>query len=245
MTTTDPEATEPARSEPRRLIPVWGLPLVIGVVTITAGVFTWRAGQLGSTAAFQDRQSVGQTIVQQEQATEVSLAAINDAVAYVRYVADYAEAGAFDALLPTLEAQGAVGTARSFEAQANELRRSASELAVASGLFGQQKVLTQLAVAPDEPLSFDLDDQIDLLEAEVTTGVDSAGIPNPDEWATRADDTRGRVRGLRLATLLLLGAVAALTVAQLTNRTATRRVGAALGSAVYVTVVVTTLVTVF
>ena len=76
----------------RRVIPVWLVPLLIGVVTVTAGLFTWRAGQLGSSAAFEDRQSVGQTIQQQEQNVEVSLTAVNDAVAYVRYVADYAEA---------------------------------------------------------------------------------------------------------------------------------------------------------
>ena len=244
MTEDDP-GPDHAVDAPRRYIPIWLLPLLIGVVTIIAGVFTWRAGQLGSTAAYEDRQSVGQTIVQQQQSTEVALAAITDAVAYVRYVAAYAEAGAIDSLLPTLEAQGADTLAQTFATQADEQRAAASDLAEASGLFGEQTLLTQLVASPDDPLPFDLDDQIELLEAQVTTGLTSPGVPNPDDWAEQADATRDRVRSLRLATLLLLVAVVFYTAAQLTDRTLTRRVGAALGSTVFVTVVVTTMATVF
>jgi hypothetical protein len=160
-------------------------------------------------------------------------------------VAAYAEAGAIDALVPTLEAQGADVLAGTFAAQADEQRVAASDLAEASGLFGEQTLLTQLVASPDEVLPFDLDDQIELLQAEVTTGLRSPGVPNPDDWAEQADDTRDRVRSLRLATLLLLVAVVCYTTAQLTDRALTRRVGAALGSTVFVTVAVTTVVTVF
>lgn len=38
------------------------LALLLGLVTIAARLFSWRAGQIGSTAAFDDRQSIGQTI---------------------------------------------------------------------------------------------------------------------------------------------------------------------------------------
>ncbi|MCD9625699.1 hypothetical protein [Rhabdothermincola salaria] len=244
MTADDPGQDRPA-DPPRRYIPIWLLPLLIGVITIIAGIFTWRAGQLGSTAAYEDRQSVGQTIVQQQQATEVALAAITDAVAYVRYVAAYAEADAIDALLPTLRDQGADDLADTFATQADEQRVAASDLAYASGLFGEQTLLTQLVAAPDDPLSFDLDAQIEVLQAEVTTGLASPGVPNPDDWAERADDTRDRVRNLRWATLLLLVAVVFYTAAQLTDRVLTRRVGTALGSTLALTVVVTTVVTVF
>lgn len=244
-TSPEPAATEPEVAEARRFIPVWALPLLIGVVTITAGVFTWRAGQLGSSAAFQDRQAVGQTITQQEQATEVNLAAIGDAVAYVRYVADFAEAAAFDAVAPDLQDQGATSLAAAFTEQADALRLRASDLAVAAGVFGEQTILSQIAATPDEPLDFDLEAQIEALRAQVATGIDSPGVPDPDTWAAKADDTRSRVRALRLATLALLGVVVAFTVAQLTDRPLTRRLGASLGSAAYVAVVVLTLTTVF
>ena len=240
MTTRD---TDP---EPRRrLIPVWFLPLLIGLVTITAGLFTWRAGQLASTSAFEDRQSVGQTITQQRQAVEARLGAINDAVAYVSYLADYAEADSLDVLADELEAQGATTLAATFREQATTSRVTSSRVAAAGGVFGQQTVLAQLAASPTEPLPFDLDQQVATLEAEATTGVGSPGVPDPDRWAAQADATRDKVRGLRMATLLLLVSVVGLTIAQLTDRTLTRRIGAALGLSLYVVVVTATFVRVY
>jgi hypothetical protein len=58
------------------------LALLLGLVTIGAGLFSWRAGQLGSTAAFDDRQSIGQTIKQEQQKLEVALIGAVDAVSY-------------------------------------------------------------------------------------------------------------------------------------------------------------------
>ena len=233
------------RTEKRRLIPVWFLPLLIGLVTITAGLFTWRAGQLGSTAAFEDRQSVGQTITQQRQAVEAQVGAINDAVAYVRYAADFVEAGSLDDLAARLQDEGATQLAATFTADADRLRLSSSRIAAASGVFGQQTLLAQLAASSDQPLPFDIDQQVRLLEAEQTTGIDSAGVPDPDKWAAQADATRSRVRDLRWATLLLLVSVVGLTIAQLTDRTVTRRIGAALGLGLYVVVVFSTAVSVY
>ena len=237
--------TESASTGSRRLIPVWFLPLLIGLVTITAGLFTWRAGQLSSTSAFEDRQSVGQTITQQRQAVEARLGAINDAVAYVGYAADYAEAGALDDLAAEIAARGATGLAASFTEQATALRQSASRIATASGVFGEQTVLSQLVAAEAEALPFDIDEQVRVLEIEQTVGVSSPGVPDPDRWAAQADATREQVRGLRWATLLLLVAVVGLTIAQLTDRPLTRRIGAGFGLILYVTVVATTVATVY
>ena len=235
-----------ANPEPRRrLIPVWFLPLLIGLVTITAGLFTWRAGQLASTSAFEDRQSVGQTITQQRQAVEARLGAINDAVAYVAYVADYAEASSLDVLADELDARGATALAATFREEATTMRVASSRVASASGLFGQQTVLAQLTASPTEPLPFDFDQQVKVLEAEATTGVASPGVPDPDRWAAQADATRDKVRGLRVATLLLLVCVVGLTIAQLTDRTITRRIGAAAGLSLYVAVVAATFVRVY
>lgn len=229
----------------RRLIPVWFLPLLIGLVTITAGVFTWRAGQLGSTAAFEDRQSVGQTILEQRQAVEARIAAINDAVAYVGYRADFAEADALDAAATEVDARGASELGARFTNDADQLRLSSSRIAVASGVFSQQALLTQLAASPNTPLPFDIEQQVRKLEAAATTGVGSPGVPDPDKWAAQADATRKQVRGLRWATLLLLVAVLILTIAQLTDRRITRRIGAASGLSLYVLVVLTTAISVY
>ena len=235
-----------SRPDPRRrIIPVWLVPLLIGVVTVTAGLFTWRAGQLGSSAAFEDRQSVGQTIQQQEQRVEVSLGAVNDAVAYVRYVADFAEAAALDDIATELTEQQQDTFATTFSDDADTLRVSATELAAASGVFGQQTLLAEIVRLSDQPQPFDIDDQIASLEAQATTGIASAGQLDPQRWADQADDTRDRVRALRLATLLLLVAVVAYTVAQLAEHRPTRWAGFAVGSAFFSVVTVTTIATVF
>lgn len=234
-----------AASGSRRSLPPWLVPLLIGIVTVTAGVFTWRAGQLGSSAAFEDRQSVGQTIKQQEQQVEVSLGAVNDAVAYVRYVADFAEAAALDDVATELQDQQIDTLASKFSSDADTLRLSASELATASGVFGQQSLISEEVTASDEPLPFDIDEQIALLEAQATTGIDSAGELDPQGWARQADDTRSRVRALRLATLLLLVAVVGYTVAQLAERRPARWAGFFVGSAMFLVVGFATVLTVY
>ncbi len=239
------ENAEPNAERGRRRLPPWLLPLLIGIVTITAGLFTWRAGQLGSSAAFEDRQAVGQTITQQEIAVEARLGAVDDAAAYVRYVADYAEAAALDDLSVELTSQGIDAFASTFAEDADQLRQSASLRAQAAGVFGEESLLEQQVVSPDVPLEFEIDRQVAQLEAQLTSGVGSPGVLDPDRWADQADDTRSRVRGLRVATFLLLLSVVALTVAQLSVRRPTRLLGAATGTLVFVTTVVVTVGTVY
>ena len=74
----------------------------IGLVAVTAGVFAWRAGQIGSTANYDDRQSIGQEIDQQTVRIEVAVEAARQARQYDRYVAEYAVADT----LPPLKRSG-------------------------------------------------------------------------------------------------------------------------------------------
>lgn len=239
------DGPEESATPVRRRLPPWFIPLVIGLVTITAGVFTWRAGQLASSAAFDDRQSVGQTITEQEIAVEARLAAVNDAVVYVGYVAEFAEAAALDDLAEELSEQGFDGFAATFADDADQLRDNASRRAQAAGVFGEESLLVQRVASPDVPLDFDVDSQVRRIEAQLTSGVGSPGVVDPDRWAEQADDTRQRVRGLRVATFMLLIAVAALTVAQLSVRRPTRLVGAGAGTLVFLSTVVVTIGTVW
>jgi hypothetical protein len=214
-------------------------------VTVTAGLFTWRAGQLGSAAAFEDRQAVGQTIRQQEQEVEAGVRAVNDAVAYVAYVADYAEAAALDDLADELAGQGADALATNTADDARALRGSASTLAGAAGVFGRQTLLSSIVSSSTSPLPFDLDEQLVRLRAEASTGISSPGDLDPERWAAQADDTRRRARGLRVGTLLLLVAVLALTVAEVALRRATRLTGLAIGLTLFVAVSAVTISTVY
>jgi len=223
----------------------WFIPLLIGLVSITAGLFTWRAGQLGSSAAYEDRQSVGQTIKLEQEHTEAGVGALSDAQQYVDYVAFYAEAAALDDLADEVSSKGRPDLAASYSDQADSLRSAASSRAAAAGVFGRQTLLAAAASGSTDPLPFDFTAQVRRLQTEASIGITSPGRLNPGYWAARADDTRHRVRELRLSALLLLFGVVALTAAEVGVHRGTRWVGLAFGSIVYVVVTVVTLTTVF
>ena len=108
--------------------------LLLGVTTILAGLFTWRAGQLGSAAAFNDRQAIGQTIKQEAQNVQVGVGGALDGAEYVRYVADYAEANAVDNDAETLAALEEDDIALIRTRQAADLRRAATIRAASNGV---------------------------------------------------------------------------------------------------------------
>ena len=70
--------------------------LLIGVATISAGVLTWRGGQIGSSASFNDRQSVGEQVDLDNAEVDVTIEAARQARQYDRYLAEYAVADGLD-----------------------------------------------------------------------------------------------------------------------------------------------------
>ena len=216
-----------------RSLPKWLVPGLIGLVTITAGLLTWRAGQLGSSAAFEDRQSVGQTISTQTQATEAGLATLYQASGYVSFAADMAEAAAYDDLAEEAAAQGNAEVAGELHSRAEEVRRSASVLAGATGVLDAQ-TLFELQLDQGAGLEpFDATTRFESNRATIASRVTEPGDLEPQEWADRAHATRGRVWDLRLGATLMLIAVAAYTVAELAPRRSARTTGFFVGGAVY------------
>lgn len=226
-----------------RTLPAWLVPALIGLVTITAGLLTWRAGQLGSSAAYEDRQSVGQTITQQKQVTEAGLRTTAQASGYVSYVADLAQAEALADLAAEASEQGHPDVATALEEQARRVVESADQLAEAKGVLSEQEILrSELSdegrtVAP----GFDVQERFEALETEAATGIASPGVLDPDAWASRADGTRAQVLALRHATVFMLMAVAAYTVAELARRRATRLAGFAVGGVIYLVTLIAVL----
>ncbi|MET0601460.1 MAG: hypothetical protein ABW167_05665, partial [Baekduia sp.] len=70
----------------------WTVAFLIGLATVTATGFGWRAAQIGSTAAFDDRQSIGETVRVEQAAVQRTVALETAVRAYARYRADYARA---------------------------------------------------------------------------------------------------------------------------------------------------------
>ena len=216
------------------------LALLLGLVTIGAALFTWRAGQIASSAAYSDRQAVGQTIKQEQQNLELGLKAMNQAAGYVRYVADYAEAAALDAEAQRFDDGGdeVFGDVR--RGEADDLRRAATSRAAAQGIFGESAVASDVLAPAPAPRDFDFVEQFELLKQEATTNIRSPGVLDPDGFADNSDDLRTRVRGLKVAALVMVIAVAFLTVAQVGRR---RSVIVGAGATGVVIAVVTTIVT--
>jgi hypothetical protein len=221
------------------------LALLLGITTVLAGLFTWRAGQLGSSAAYDDRTSIGQTIRQEEQRVAVALEAAGDFTTYIRYRADYAEAAALDAEAAQLESDGQTQLAASSAGEAASRRREGTYLAAVNGVFGRQTVLRDYLAATPEPRSFDLATHIDALAAEASAGVRSPGRLDPQRWADDANAIRDRVRGLRVATFLMVVAVVVLTLTQVVLTGRLRLVTGALGVLLATGVVFVTFATVY
>lgn len=234
---TDVGAGDP--DEPRRLSP-WLVPALIGLVTISAGLVTWRAGQLGSAAAYQDRQSVGQTITQQQQVTEAGLGTTAQASAWVAYSASLAEAAALEDLASEAADQGRDDVAADLLEQADRVTTSANELAEAQHVFGTQELFRR-ETGPDaaaEDGGFNIEQRFETLKTDAASGVTSPGVLDPDAWAARADETRAQVGALRLATVFLLIAVAAYTVAELARHRSARLAGFVMGGVIYVLTII-------
>lgn len=216
------------------------LALLLGLVTIGAATFTWRAGQIASGAAFDDRQAVSQTIKQEQQNLELALTVTNQAVGYVRYVVDYGEAAALDAEGEVFAAAGDEVFAGVRFGEADDMRRAATTRAAAQGIFGQSAIASDILAPSAEPRDFDLVSQFQLLQQEAQTNIDSPGVLDPDAFAEDANDKRDRVRGLKIAALIMVIAVAFLTVAQVAPRRVARLAAGATGTVI---ALITTIVT--
>jgi hypothetical protein len=69
----DDQPASPARRR-RGFNRRWTVAFLIGLATVTATGFGWRAAQIGSTAAFDDRQSIGETVRVEQAAVQRTIA---------------------------------------------------------------------------------------------------------------------------------------------------------------------------
>ncbi len=192
----------------------WVVALLIGFAAILAALFGWRAAQIGSTAAFDDRQSVSETVKVQQQDITVTVASVSDARAYARYVADYAVAAALDIEAQAIAAAGSPRLAALAREEAQSLRRGATRRAADAGVFGPFSISDDLRAPEPTPRPFDLDARAAAIAAETSTALDSPGKLDPARWAAEAEAIRDRVVGLVSWAFFCLVAVLLFTVSQ-------------------------------
>jgi hypothetical protein len=212
---------------------------------VTAAALSWRAAQIGSTASFDDRQSIGETVSVEQAVVSRAVAVAAAAREYVRYRADYAVAAALDREASRLAAGGADRAAAVSRTEAAALREGATRRAAQAGVFGRSTIGSDLLRPTAKPRSFDYRARARALAAEQSAELTSPANLDPGHWASSANHIRSRVKSLaRWASLMLL-AVFLYTAAEVTRR---RRLAYALlvcGAAVFLTGIVLSLSTVF
>jgi hypothetical protein len=192
----------------------WVIALLIGAATVFAAAYSWRAAAIGSTAAFDDRQSISETLAAQQQRIDVSAAAGNDSRDYARYLVDYGVAAELDNQAAALEKEGRAAPAADARREAESLRRAATERAAEAGVFGSFSIADDLAKPSDVPRPFSLDDRIKARTVEEATGINSPGQLDPDSWAEDAEGIRDRINGLAVWTVVMLVAVLLFTIGE-------------------------------
>lgn len=195
----------------------WIVAFLIGTATVLAAFFGWRAAQIGSTAAYDDRQSISETIRVEQQRIDVGVGVAGDAGEYSRYLADYGVAAELDNQAAALARAGRADAARTARAEADELRRTATERAAEAGIFGRFAIQDDLLTPSPVPRPFDVDERTAARAAELSTGLGSPGALDPDGWAAQAEGIRDRIQGLAVWSFILLGAVLLFTAGQVNS----------------------------
>jgi hypothetical protein len=192
----------------------WVVALLIGLATVCTATYGWRAAAIGSTAAYDDRQSISETISTEQETIDVALGVSNDTLQYTGYLADYVVAAELGNQAGALKRIGNASAASDALRQARFLRRSATERAADAGVFGRSTIADDLARPSAAPRPFSFEDQIKARTAEQQTGIDSPGKLDPGAWAAEANGIRDQINGLTAWALVMFAAVLLFTVAE-------------------------------
>jgi hypothetical protein len=211
----------------------WAIAFLIGLATVSAAALSWRAAQIGSTAAFDDRTSISETVRVEQGKVERTIAVAADTREYARYRADYAVAAALDRKAERLTPEGVSAQARVNRADAAALREGATRRAVAAGVFGRFTLGNDLVRANVRPRPFDPQARERALAVEQATGLDSPGSLDPGGWARQARDIRVRMNGLSRWAFVVLVSVLLYAIAEVSQRRRSMYALAGAGLVVY------------
>ncbi|HEX3561405.1 MAG TPA: hypothetical protein VHU24_01095 [Solirubrobacterales bacterium] len=223
----------------------WAIAFLIGLATVTAAGFGWRAAQIGSTAAYDDRQSISETVSVEQARIQRAVTVASQAQEYVRYRADYAVAAALDREADRLTAAGAKQLAAVSRGEAAALREGATRRAAAAGVFGEFTIQSDLLHPTATPRPFDYRKQAHALAVAQSTGLESPASLNPNGWAAAASQIRVRVDDLTRWAFLAVVAVLLYTLAEVTTRARLAWIALVSGILVYLAALSGALSTVF
>ena len=218
MAESDGKERRGSRSEPRLSFDLttqqWIVAFLIGIATVLAAFFGWRAAAIGSTAAYDDRQSISESIKVEKQTIDIALEVVSETREYTRYLANYAIAAELDNQADGLEEAGDVAGATETRREAQLLRRAATERAADAGVFGRFTIQDDLERPSVTPRPYSLEERVTAATAAAKTGLDSPGQLDPDGWAEASESIRDRIQGLARWSFVLLLAVLLFTAGQ-------------------------------
>lgn len=195
--------------------------MLIGVVSLTGAVATWKAVNLGSQATDTDRRSVLETVIVQKNQSKVEAQLRSEQSYYARSRVNEAAADELDSAADQARSQGREADARSLEDQAQVFRELSRSL---RDFFATQYVSGEGADARfDEARR-----QRDLLRQDL-----EASQVDPEQTVAEANRLHARSERFVRWIVVFVAVVVLLTIAQLSKVTV-RPFLAAGASVVYV-----------
>jgi hypothetical protein len=183
--------------------------VLIGLVSVTGAVMTWRSSKLGEKATDKDRQAVAETVLQEQSNANVETRVRDEAQAFAQYKEDVLNADLLNQQADNLDSAGFSIEAGAARDQATELQRVADNLA---GLTFSLDYVTN-----DDnglPATFNIDKR----RADLRRDDEQASQVNPDQTAAQAIDSRDQSQRLEGWTIPLVASVVLLTLATITTR---------------------------
>ena len=194
--------------------------ILIGVVSVSGAVLTWRASNLGESATDHDRQSILETVQQQQAKSAVEDGLRSEQVAFARYKVLLDQAFRLDSVPGAPDAD---------KVRAAALRDESTTLAA---LELEGAVFVKFDPATGVPATYDVEGRrADLLR---TGDNERASRLDPDRTARRGDTLRRRSQRLVGWLVAFVGCVVLLTVAQVSRRESLRQLLAGLAAAAWI-----------
>lgn len=201
--------------------------IMIGVVSVTGAILTWQAAQLSEYATDKDRQSLAETVQQQQDQAAVATQVDSEIAAFARYKEQLANAVQLEAQAARLRSTGRGDDALDLEDRAGEDRQLADSL-LGLTLGGQTD---RYVLGDTETADVTFDEA--LRTADLTNQREAQFAADPEQTAAEGDDLRNRSQRLVGWTVPLVLAVVLFTVAQLVASRRLRPFAAGLGLVVY------------
>jgi hypothetical protein len=183
--------------------------VLIGLVSVTGAVITWRSSQLGENATDKDRQAIAETVLQEQKNSDIETKVRDEQQAFAQYKEALTNASLLDAQAGTLDSAGLTTEAALARDQAGEQREIAFNLSSLTLITPYVKLDDK--GLPDEFL-------IDKARSDLQRNDQNVSRIDPAQTVAQAADLRRQSQRLEGWTIPLVLAVVLLTIATITRR---------------------------